>query len=140
MVRSVLYAKMRTYSLANPRGLTRNRGQSPLGVVAECSLCFRRRRPIRSRNRTFWGFCPVVKASFASLQHPPVVALRLPPANGSDPSGIPMRDATGAGQASKSVPQALQPRIGQHRADRTRTSGTTPRQGLGRAFPSLGSR
>ena len=40
-----------------------------------------------------------------------MVAIRLPPANGLDPSGIPLRDAAGAGQPSKSVPQALQPRI-----------------------------
>jgi hypothetical protein len=45
-----------------------------------------------------------------SRHHPLVV--RLPTANGLDPSGIAVRAEAGPGQPSKSVPQALQPRIG----------------------------
>ena len=49
-----------------------------------------------------------MKAPFASLQHPPVVALRLPLANGLDPSGIPVRVAAGAGRrATGDSPQAI---------------------------------
>ena len=41
---------------------------------------------------------PSVNPLFPPLQHPPVVALRLPPANGFDPPGKPVRTAAGAGR------------------------------------------
>ena len=92
--------------------LTRNRGRSPRDRVAECLSVSVAGGRFDLEIERFEGFCPVVKAPFASLQHPPEVALRLPTANGLDPSGIAVRDAARAGQPSKSVLQALLPRIG----------------------------
>jgi len=73
--------------------------------------------------------------------HPPEVALRLPPANGSDPSGIPVRTAARTGRPSNRVPQALQP-VRADRADRTdrqETRGRLQARGKVMCFPSVGS-
>jgi hypothetical protein len=65
--------------------------------------------------------------------HPPEVALRLPPANGSDPSGIPVRTAARTGRPSNRVPEALQP--GSDGSDGSaRNQGKTQREGQGRVF------
>jgi hypothetical protein len=76
--------------------------------------------------------------------HPPEVALRLPPANGLDPSGIPVRTAPRTGRPSNRVPQALRP----DRPDRTDRTDQSDRQetverlqarGKVVCFPSVGS-
>ena len=93
--------------------MTRSRGQfRTVGGRNACIVSVAGGRFDREIER-FEGLGPVGKSLLRlSPHHPPVVALRLPPANGLDPSGIAVRAEAGPGQPSKSVPQALQPRIG----------------------------
>jgi len=73
--------------------------------------------------------------------HPPEVTLRLPPANGSDPSGIPVPTAARTGRPSKRVPEALQPERTE-RTERTERQGTRERlraRGKVVCFPSVSS-
>jgi len=87
------------------------------------------------------GFAPSWKPLLRLLRHhPPEVALRLPPANGLDPSGIPVRTAARKGWPSRRVPQWLHPdrtdRTDRAESDRSaRNQGQTPRVGQGRVFP-----
>ena len=65
-----------------------------------------------AKSNVLKGSVPSRESPFcASLHDPPVVAIRLPPANGLDLLGIAVRAEAGVRQPSKSVPQALQPRI-----------------------------
>ena len=76
-----------------------------------------------------------------------MVAIRLPPANGLDLLGIAVRAEAGVRQPSKSVPQALQPRIekigpiGQEPAERLCARGevvrSQPRLALNRVPQSF---
>ncbi len=120
---------------------TRNRGQSPRDRVAEClGVSVAGGRFDREIER-FEGLCPVVKAPWcASLliihrwwrfAYHRLMAW-IPPVSRC---GMPLERGNLLNPFRK-----LFSRIGQCRPDRTRTSGTTLRQGRGRAFPSLGSR
>ena len=79
-------------------GMTRNRGQSPRGGVAECLLFSVADGRFDPKSNGLKGSAPSWKPPLRLLRHhPPEVALRLPPANGSDPSGIPVRTAPRTG-------------------------------------------
>ena len=54
-------------SIAKSNFLTRNRGQSPLGVVAECLLFSGADGGFDSEIERFEGFCPVAPSPFATL-------------------------------------------------------------------------
>ncbi len=73
------------------------------------------------------GLSPVGTFPFASLQHPPVVALRISASNGLDPPGIPVRVRAGAGQPSTRGPVSLR-RIGPIRYDPIRLHLQTGRK------------
>jgi hypothetical protein len=95
-----------------------------------------------AKSNVLKGFAPSWKPLLRLLRHhPPEVALRLPPANGSDPSGIPVRTAARTGRPYNRVPQTLQPdRTNQtDRTDRQETRERLRARGKVVCFPTVGS-